>query len=212
MPQQDRAYATREAILHAAAEEFDRLGYDRTSLTAVLARAGLTKGAFYFHFPSKEAVANALVERQDEVWSQVRESWRGRGLDPLTTLRGLFTESAERMSADVVLRAGVRLNAEREIGYPGVPSAHVLWEKLIGAYLAEAAEGGHLRTGVDPEAVARTLCGAAIGARLISSATTSCGDLPARMRELLDHVLAGVATSAGKLSGSQSASERASGP
>ena len=124
MPQQDRAYATREAILHAAAEEFDRLGYERASLTAVLARAGLTKGAFYFHFPSKEAVAGALIERQSDLWAQMRESWRARGVDPLSALHGMFLESADRMAADVVLRAGVRLNADREIGYPGVPSAH----------------------------------------------------------------------------------------
>ncbi|SFR29384.1 DNA-binding transcriptional regulator, AcrR family [Lentzea waywayandensis] len=207
MPQQDRAYATREAILHAAAEEFDRLGYERTSLTAVLARAGLTKGAFYFHFPSKAAVADALIERQSELWAQLRESWRTRGLDPLSTLHGMFAESADRMAADVVLRAGVRLNADREVGYPGVPSTHVMWEKLIAAYVIEAAERGDLRPGVDPEAVARTLCGAALGSRLISSATTACADFPSRIREVLGHVLPCVASAGWKLSGSQTASE-----
>lgn len=207
MPQQDRAYATREAILHAAAEEFDRLGYERTSLTAVLARAGLTKGAFYFHFPSKEAVADALVERQSELWSRLRESWRPRGLDPLSTLHGMFTESADRIAADVVLRAGVRLNADREVGYPGVPSSHVLWEKLVATYVAEAGEHGHLRAGTDPEAVARTLCSAALGSRLISSATTACSDFPARIREVLAHVLPCVAAPEWKLSGSQTGSE-----
>ncbi|USX50461.1 ScbR family autoregulator-binding transcription factor [Lentzea sp. HUAS12] len=207
MPQQDRAYATREAILHAAAEEFDRLGYERTSLTAVLARAGLTKGAFYFHFPSKEAVADALVERQSELWTGLRESWRLRGLDPLSTLHGMFTESADRIAADVVLRAGVRLNADREVGYPGVPSSHVLWEKLVATYVAEAGERGHLRAGADPEAVARTLCSAALGSRLISSATTACTDFPARIREVLAHVLPCVAAPEWKLSGSQTGSE-----
>ncbi|WP_394615103.1 ScbR family autoregulator-binding transcription factor [Lentzea sp. JNUCC 0626] len=209
MPQQDRAHATREAILHAAAEEFDRLGYERTSLTAVLARAGLTKGAFYFHFPSKEAVADALVERQSELWARVREQWRERGVDPLSTLHGMFVESADRMAADVVLRAGVRLNADREVGYPGVPSTHVMWEKLVAAYVIEAAERGDLRPGVDPEAVARTLCSAALGSRLISSATTACADFPERMREVLGYVLPCVTAVGWKLSGSQTASEPA---
>jgi AcrR family transcriptional regulator len=212
MPQQDRAYATREAILHAAAEEFDRLGYERTSLTAVLARARLTKGAFYFHFPSKEAVAGALIERQSDLWAQMRESWRARGVDPLSALHGMFVESADRMAADVVLRAGVRLNADREIGYPGVPSAHIGWEKLISTYLAEALERGDLRAGVDPEAVARTLCGATLGARLISSATTACADFPARIREVLGHVLPCVASPEWKLSGSQNTLDGVIGP
>ncbi|MFD4672227.1 ScbR family autoregulator-binding transcription factor [Lentzea sp. NPDC058450] len=209
MPQQDRAHATREAILHAAAEEFDRLGYERTSLTAVLARAGLTKGAFYFHFPSKEAVADALIERQGELWARVRQAWRDRGADPLSTLHGMFVESADRMAADVVLRAGVRLNADREVGYPGVPSTHVMWEKLVAAYVIEAAARGDLLPGVDPEAVARTLCSAALGSRLISSATTACADFPERMREVLGHVLPCVTSSEWKLSGSQTASEPA---
>jgi AcrR family transcriptional regulator len=212
MPQQDRAYATREAILRAAAEEFDRLGYERTSLTAVLARAGLTKGAFYFHFASKEAVASALIERQSELWAQIREAWRARGVDPLSALCGMFAESADRMSADVVLRAGVRLAADREIGYPGVPSAHVEWEKLIASYVVEAAERGDLRAGVDPDAVARTLCGATLGARLISSATTACADFPARVREVLGHVMPCIASSTWKLSGSQKAVDGAVEP
>ncbi|SDN71170.1 ScbR family autoregulator-binding transcription factor [Lentzea jiangxiensis] len=209
MPQQDRAVATREAILHAAAEEFDRLGYERTSLTAVLARAGLTKGAFYFHFSSKEAVADALVERQGETWARMRESWRERGADPLSALCGMFAESADRMSADVVLRAGVRLNADREAGCPGVPGTHVLWEKLVAGYLFEAAERGDLRAGVDPESVARTLCSAALGSRLISSATTACADFPQRIREVLGHVLPCVASGDWELPGSQTASEPA---
>ncbi|WP_434452447.1 ScbR family autoregulator-binding transcription factor [Lentzea sp. E54] len=208
MPQQDRAHATREAILHAAAQEFDRLGYERTSLTAVLARAGLTKGAFYFHFPSKAAIADALIERQSELWAQLRESWRARGLDPLSALHGMFVESADRMATDVVLRAGVRLNADREVGYPGVPNTHLLWEKLVATYVIEAGERGDLRPGVDPDAVARTLCGAALGSRLISSATTGCADFPDRIREVLGHVLPSVACSAWKLSGSQSAREK----
>src|SRR5688500_17251020 len=209
MPQQDRAYATREAILHAAAEEFDRLGYERTSLTAVLTRAGLTKGAFYFHFASKEAVAGALIERQTEFWAQVREIWHARNVDPLSALHGMFAESADRMAADVVLRAGVRLNADREVGYPGVPNTHLMWEKLVAAYVIEAAGRGDLRAGVDPEAVARTLCSAALGSRLISSATTACTDFPERIREVLGHVLPSVASAEWKLSGSQTASEPA---
>jgi len=193
MPQQDRAYATRESILRAAAEEFDRLGYDRTSLTAVLTRAGLTKGAFYFHFASKDAVACALIEYQHELWAAMRERWKDRGLDPLNKLVGMFVESAGRMAADVELRAGVRLTAEREVGYPGVPNAHLMWEKQVAGYVAEAGASGLLREGVDPEAVARTLCGATLGARLISSATTDCADFPARVHEVLGHVLPSVA-------------------
>jgi len=196
MPQQDRAHATREAILRAAAREFDLFGYDRTSLTAVLTRAGLTKGAFYFHFASKEAVAGALIEYQHDLWVELRQRWHGRELDPLRTLIGMIGESADRMADDVVLRAGVRLIADREVGYPGVPKAQLMWEKMVSAYVAEAGACGHLREGVDPDAVARALSGATLGARLISSATTGCADFPGRVREVLALVLPSVANDA----------------
>ncbi|GLZ31381.1 TetR family transcriptional regulator [Lentzea sp. NBRC 105346] len=192
MPQQDRAHATREAILRAAAEEFDRLGYERTSLKGVLGHSGLTKGAFYFHFASKEALAAALVSGQDDLWARMREDWDGRALDPLRRLVGMFHEAAERMAADVTLRAGVRLAADREVGYPGLPSAHLEWEKIIEAYLVDARDAGNLRDGADPAALARTLCAATLGARFISSATTRCADFPARTREILRYVLSSV--------------------
>jgi AcrR family transcriptional regulator len=194
MPQQDRAHATREAILRAAAEEFDRLGYDRASLTAVLARSGLTKGAFYFHFASKEAVATALVEGQDNLWAVMRATWDVRPLDPLCKLVGMVVESAELMAADVTLRAGVRLAADREVGYPGVPSAHVAWEQIIETYLTAARDAGSLRADVDPPGLARTVCASTLGARLISSATNRCADFPDRVREILRFVLPSVAS------------------
>lgn len=194
MPQQDRAHATREAILRAAAEEFDRLGYDRTSLSAVLARSGLTKGAFYFHFASKEALACALIEDQDQSWERMREEWDARAVGPLCKLVGMFVESADRMAGNVTLRAGVRLAADREVGYPGVPSAHLGWEKIIEDYLSAARDAGEIRSDVEPAALARTLCASTLGARYISSATTRCADFPARMRETLRFVLPSIAS------------------
>src|ERR1700709_183863 len=59
---QQRAIRTRAAVLDAAAEVFAKTGYSATTLNDITAAAGVTKGAVYFHFPDKEAVANALIE------------------------------------------------------------------------------------------------------------------------------------------------------
>ncbi|MEU7526787.1 ScbR family autoregulator-binding transcription factor [Saccharothrix sp. NPDC042600] len=193
MSPQHRALATREAILRAAAEEFDRLGYDAAPLSAILERSGVTKGAFYFHFPSKEALASAIVQVQDDTWPRLAGQWRDRGLDPLRTLIGLFDEAVSLLSRDVVLRAGVRLAADRDVGYPGLSSAHLRWEKVLGDMLLAARDAGQLRPGADPEAAARALTSAALGARLISSATCRCADFPERMREVWRLVLPGLA-------------------
>lgn len=67
---------TREAILAAAEESFARHGYDATGVAEICRRAGVTKGAFYHHFPSKQAVFLELLarwlERLDEQVAAIR--------------------------------------------------------------------------------------------------------------------------------------------
>jgi transcriptional regulator, TetR family len=55
--QAERKAQTRRLILDRAAEAFAQDGFAGTSLNDVIAGSGLTKGAFYFHFPSKEELA-----------------------------------------------------------------------------------------------------------------------------------------------------------
>jgi TetR/AcrR family transcriptional repressor of nem operon len=52
-----------ESILDAASQMFRRNGFDGVSVAAVMKAAGLTHGAFYSHFESKDALAAASVER-----------------------------------------------------------------------------------------------------------------------------------------------------
>ena len=60
----DHKQATRQRILEAAGRRFKRDGIDGAGLATVMADAGLTNGAFYAHFSSKEdLVANVLAEQ-----------------------------------------------------------------------------------------------------------------------------------------------------
>ncbi|HYG93772.1 MAG TPA: helix-turn-helix domain-containing protein, partial [Nocardioides sp.] len=55
--------ATRQRILDAARRLVIDNGFGRTSVDAVLAASGASKGAFFHHFPTKQALAEALVEQ-----------------------------------------------------------------------------------------------------------------------------------------------------
>ncbi len=63
MPHQPRSDETRARILAAAVACFTRGGYDATSVAEICECAGVSKGAFYHHFPSKQAAFLALMEQ-----------------------------------------------------------------------------------------------------------------------------------------------------
>ena len=65
-PATDRGGETRRRILDVAAEAFADRGYAGTSLSDVLKSSGVTKGGFYFHFPSKEALGLATLRHKQE--------------------------------------------------------------------------------------------------------------------------------------------------
>jgi TetR/AcrR family transcriptional repressor of nem operon len=54
---------TREALLQAATELFLRQGYSATGIDEICLRAGVSKGALFHHFPDKEALGRAALER-----------------------------------------------------------------------------------------------------------------------------------------------------
>ena len=59
---QQRSAETKEKILLTAQELFSTAGYDATGVSQICTAAGLSKGAFYHHFPSKHAVFMTLLQ------------------------------------------------------------------------------------------------------------------------------------------------------
>lgn len=64
----DQKARRRRAILDAALELFDALGFESVSMSAVAARTGLAKGTLYLYFPTREALFLALLTEQFEAF------------------------------------------------------------------------------------------------------------------------------------------------
>ncbi len=61
MVNSSRSEETRSKILHIALELFSKNGYDATGVAEICKRAKVSKGAFYYHFPSKQDLFLALM-------------------------------------------------------------------------------------------------------------------------------------------------------
>jgi len=72
---------TRARILAAAQAAFGELGYDRASVAEVCRRAGVTKGAFYHHFESKQAVFLELLDHWLEDMDARLDAFAGQTSD-----------------------------------------------------------------------------------------------------------------------------------
>jgi len=64
---------TRTRLLQAAFQEMHRSGFRSADLDAILARAGVTKGALYYHFDNKEALGYAVVD--EVIASNLHQKW-----------------------------------------------------------------------------------------------------------------------------------------
>jgi AcrR family transcriptional regulator len=90
---------SRERVLDAAVNLFAEQGYDATSVAQVIGRAGLTKGGFYHHFASKDALLyevygdllSGQLQRMDEILAL--------RLPPSETLRALILDLVESTAA-----------------------------------------------------------------------------------------------------------------
>ncbi|UCE88988.1 MAG: TetR/AcrR family transcriptional regulator, partial [Pseudomonadota bacterium] len=97
--------ATREKIMNAAEALILERGYGGTSLDAVIERVGMTKGAFFYHFKSKNDLAVALINRFAAADERIMRDSLARAeklsSDPLQQLMiffGLFVEMFEGLS------------------------------------------------------------------------------------------------------------------
>jgi AcrR family transcriptional regulator len=190
---QQRAVLTRGRVLNAAAEVFARTGFLAASMNDIVDAAGVTKGALYFHFPSKEALAVAIVEEQFAQWPPVVEAIIEHSPDAIISIIALTYEVGTRFRDDVLITAGVRLSFERELVNADMPTPFVGWVDILQDLFSRARREGLLRPGVLPAPAARALVGSFFGVQHISEMLTNRVDLEVRLDEFWKIFLVGVA-------------------
>ncbi len=101
----EEAGATRAAILDAAEQVFLERGVARATLEQIARRAGVTRGAVYWHFRDKEELLVAMRERVDApMWEWLGHRREELADDPLTLVREACRRCVRRLRDDATYR------------------------------------------------------------------------------------------------------------
>jgi TetR/AcrR family transcriptional repressor of nem operon len=152
---------TRDKLLQAAFEEIYRRGFQAASLDTILAKAGVTKGALYHHFPDKASLGYAVVD--EVVKGFLLERWgvlEPPSGDPVTTLQRILRRRAASLTAHEV-ELGCPLNNLAQEMSPldqrfrrGVNATFDIWTTAVAKDLARGQAEGTVRKDVDPRKIA----------------------------------------------------------
>ncbi len=171
MTVQARAEATHQRIVDGAVDLFDEVGYGNSSLSDIIDRAGVTKGAFYYHFSSKESVAAAIIQqamtkKEDAVLELL--SSPAAALDALIRATFVVNDMTER---DKLVRAGHQLR-QGLTHISSYAAATYIEHPLVRVSTVERAiTEGDLSADLDADAATHTLQAGLLGTRLLSDAT-----------------------------------------
>jgi TetR/AcrR family transcriptional repressor of nem operon len=160
--------SAREQIIRAAAHQFAHRSYSLVSLDDILREAELTKGAMYFHFRSKHALALALIDTQSEIMRNTINQLLANKLSGLETLVDICFNLAIQDVTDDLAKSSLHLL--EAIGRTDDIQTRRLseWVAAFTEITRRAAEEGDLADTTDPADVSRLLVAMYAGTRQVS--------------------------------------------
>lgn len=204
MARQVRSEVTRRRILDAAIEVFGEVGYAAAAWGTIIERTGMTKGALYHHFDSKESLASAIIEEGSNTISAAFRNVCGSSSPAVENMiHGTFT-IAEVLTSDKMARAAERLASALGGFNEAAGRFGAGLVELMNEQARRAAAEGDLRPDVEPTTVSESIIGAVLGMRLLHNAVPDdsrggdgfAGDFAERIGQLWAILLAGIATEA----------------
>lgn len=183
---------TRTRILEAAQRLVLERGFAAVTVDAVIDAAGVSKGAFFHHFPSKAALGRAVVERYAAADADALESAmaaaEARSADPavqLVEFVRFFEEAAESILEVQPSCVFISFIYERELAGAGtddvIAAAILTWRQRVSGKLEEAVVGRPGMADVDLSALADHVFATFEGAFLL---VRGLGDQSAMRRQL----------------------------
>lgn len=166
MPVQQRGEITRAQILDAAIETFAGSGYDATGVAEICKTAGISKGAFYHHFPSKQTLylelLNDWLATVDDQLKQIKDrasSVPEALLEMVNVFKNVFLSSQNQIR--VFFEFFIKAAQDKAIRKSAIePYRH--YHSYFAQLIAQGIEEGTVRP-ADPNKIAQILVSLAVG-------------------------------------------------
>jgi AcrR family transcriptional regulator len=203
MARQVRSEVTRRKILDAAIDVFGEVGYAAAAWGSIIERTGMTKGALYHHFDSKESLASDIIDEGSDALLAAFRNACGPGSPALENMiHGTFA-IANVIGVDKTARAAEQLTAVLSGFNEAAARSYTHWVEEMAGQARRAIAEGDLRDDVDPELVSQAIVGAMIGMRLLTISMSGsrsndqlADELSIRLRQIWAFLLPGVASDA----------------
>lgn len=194
MVRQARSEVTRRKIIDAAVQLFNDVGYSNAGLGDIVQHAGMTKGALYHHFSSKEALAVAIIDEGSDI---LLKTFQGICRSSAPALESMIhgvlvvvelanTDKRVRMGA-VLLRMFSKFSDVTAVNY-GV------WLAEMGTQARRAQAEGDLRADIDGQKAGEFIVSAMLGTELISNALSGGVDMLDRVTGMWEFLLPAIAS------------------
>jgi AcrR family transcriptional regulator len=184
MAPQARSETTRQKILTAAIDLFSEVGYAAAGLGEIIERAGMTKGALYHHFDSKEALATSIIEQGTnltrDAFHRVCQS-SSPALENM--IHGVFVVT-DLVVTDKTARTAEQLT--RGLAEFNTAASQVWSNRLdeMTTQARRAATEGDLRADLDPYVASESILNTMLGAQLLSKTADSTDHIKRLTRSL----------------------------
>lgn len=184
---------TRQKILDAAKGLVLERGYAGTSVDDIQKAAGISRGTFFYHFPTKDDLARALMQRHAEEDHALTEAFMARAeklaSDPLQQAL-VFIALHEEMLEDVGPEGCLFASYSYEAGLFDEQTHRLImgalehWRSVLGGKLAEALKRHEpVVADVDPNLLADLAAGVLQGAFIMRRALRDRGLMTAHLRQ-----------------------------
>lgn len=164
--------SAREKLIDAGLRTLHRQGFNGCAVQDITDAAGVPKGSFYNHFPSKEMLGVEALERWWQGSASRRAILSDESFSPVERLRRHFRSLSESVRRNKFEKGCLIGNFSAELPDQSRPirnrlaTIYAAWTRAIESCVREAKRAGQLRGGADPAAVAAFLVTAWEGAVL----------------------------------------------